>query len=100
MPDIQKSTDGVVFKIFVQPRSSKNMITGVHGDAMKIKLTAPPVDGAANKACIRFLSKCLDIPKSRIEIISGQTNRTKRVLVRCDESQTDELARRIENLPC
>ncbi len=94
--DIRKTTDGVVFKIFVQPRSSKNIIVGVHGDALKIKLTAPPVEGAANKACIRFLSKSLNIPKSNLEIISGQTNRTKRVLIISeDEYEKDELAHRI-----
>jgi len=58
------------------------MIAGRHGDALKIKLTAPPVDDAANKMCVQFLAKCLKIPKSSIEIISGHTSRTKRLLLR------------------
>ena len=58
------------------------MIAGQHGDALKIKLTAPPVDGAANKMCIQYLAKCLKIPKSSIEIISGHHSRTKRFLLR------------------
>ncbi|QTA93703.1 DUF167 domain-containing protein [Desulfonema magnum] len=79
---IQENSDGVMFKIFVQPKSSKNAIVGLHGDALKIKLTAPPVDGAANKMCIKYLSKCLGIPKSLIEIRSGHTGRTKQILLR------------------
>lgn len=58
------------------------MISGQHGDALKIKLTAPPVDDAANKMCVQYLAKCLKIPKSSIEIISGHTSRTKRLLLR------------------
>lgn len=83
MPFIQENSNGIILKILVQPRSSKNMIAGLHGDALKIKLTAPPVDGAANKMCIQHLAKWLKVPKSSIEIISGQSSRTKRLLLRC-----------------
>ncbi len=77
---LQENPQGIFFKVFVQPKSSKNMITGSYGDALKIKLTAPPVDGAANKMCIKFLAKCLKVPKTSLEIISGHTSRTKYVL--------------------
>lgn len=87
---IQKKTDGVIFKVYIQPKASKNSISGLHDDALKIRLTAPPVDGAANKMCIQFLSKQLGIPKSDIEIVSGQTSRTKHIFVRCVEGQTDK----------
>ncbi|OQX09719.1 MAG: YggU family protein [Desulfobacteraceae bacterium IS3] len=79
---IQESPEGLIFKIFVQPRSSKNAIAGLYGDAIKIRLTAPPVDNAANEMCIKYLSKCLGIPKSAIEIASGHTGRTKQILLR------------------
>ena len=82
MPYIQENTHGVTLKVFIQPRSSKNMIAGLHGDALKIKLTAPPVDGAANNMCIKYLAKYLKIPKSSIEIISGHSSRTKRLHLR------------------
>ena len=82
MPFIQKNSNGIILKVFVQPRSSKNMIAGQHGDALKIKLTAPPVDDAANKMCVQYLAKCLKVPKSSIKIISGHTSRTKRLLLR------------------
>lgn len=81
MSFVRNHPQGIVFKIFVLPRSSKNMIAGVHGDALKIKLTAPPVDGSANKMCIKYLAKQLNLSKSSLEIVSGQTSRTKQVLV-------------------
>jgi uncharacterized protein len=89
VPFIQESNNSIVLKVFIQPRSSKNMIAGRHGDALKIKLTAPPVGGAANKMCMQYLSKWLNIPKSSIEIISGQASRTKRVLLRLGNDETE-----------
>ncbi len=77
---LQENPQGIILKVFVQPKSSKNMITGIYSDALKIKLTAPPVDGAANKMCIKFLAKCLKVPKTSLEIISGHTSRTKYML--------------------
>jgi len=82
MQFLKETSQGIVLKVFVQPRSAKNMIAGRHGDALKIKLTAPPVDGAANKMCIQYLAKFFKVPKSAIEIISGHNSRTKRLLLR------------------
>ena len=65
----------------VIPRSSKAEIVGEYDGSLKIKLNSPPVDGAANEELVRFLSKLLDTPRSNIEIISGQTARTKRVRI-------------------
>jgi len=74
---IQDYPDGVVIRIRVQPRASKNRIAGIIGDAFKVAVTSPPVDGAANSACIEFLAELLKIPKNRVEIVSGHTGRTK-----------------------
>jgi uncharacterized protein len=82
MPYLKENADGITLTVFIQPRSSKNMIAGVHDHALKIKLTSPPVDGAANKMCIQFLAKYLKVPKSSIEIVSGHKSRTKRLLLR------------------
>lgn len=90
MLSIRKHPEGIIFKVYVQPRSAKNMIVGLHGDALKLKLTAPPVDNAANKLCIKFLAAHLGVSKSQLEIISGHTSRTKKVLVRCDRSKATE----------
>ncbi len=79
---IQETSEGVILKVTVQPRGSRNEIAGLQGDALKIKLTAPPVEGAANKLCVEFLAKALKVRKSDVEIIHGQKSRSKKVLVR------------------
>ncbi|HWI54707.1 MAG TPA: DUF167 domain-containing protein [Desulfobacteria bacterium] len=79
--DIQEHTDGVVLKIKVQPRASRNKIAGQIGDALKVMLTAPPVDGEANAACIDFFSDLLGVPKRDIEILTGHTGRNKLVKI-------------------
>ena len=66
-------------EIKVQPRSSRAAIAGLEGDMVKVKLTAPPADGEANKQLISLLSKHLKVPKSRIRIIRGETSRNKLV---------------------
>lgn len=74
---IKEDKDGVLIKIKVQPKASKNEIVGLMEDALKIRLTAPPVDGKANEACIQFLAGLLHIPKKKVELISGQAGRHK-----------------------
>ncbi len=76
---LKKHVDGISFKVRVQPRSKKNKVVGVLDDALKIKLTAPPVDGAANALCIKFLAKQLNVPKSTLTIVSGGTGRIKMI---------------------
>jgi uncharacterized protein (TIGR00251 family) len=83
MKAIEHRPEGIVFSVSVQPRSSKNAIAGRYGDSLKIRLQAPPVDGAANKACLKFLGKLLGVAPSRLEMISGHGSRQKRVLCRC-----------------
>ncbi len=74
--------DGTTIDILVQPRAPKSEITGVHDGALRVRITAPPVDGAANDAIIELLSKRLKVHKSDIQILSGTSGRRKRVLVR------------------
>ena len=74
--------DGTMIDILVQPRASKTEIAGVHDGALRIRIAAPPVDGAANDAVVEFLAKRLRIRKTDIEIVSGSSGRRKRVLVR------------------
>ncbi len=90
MLKIREDKDGLTFAVFVQPRSSQNTITGQHGDALKIKLTAPPVDGAANKMCRAYLSKTFNIPKSAVTIVSGQTARTKQIRITFTHAQDSQ----------
>jgi len=78
---IQESDDGISFAVRVHPRAKKNAITGEVGDALKISLTAPPVEGRANEACIAFLAELLNIPRSSVTITSGQSSRNKMIRV-------------------
>jgi uncharacterized protein (TIGR00251 family) len=80
---VQQSPEGVTFKVTVQPRASKNEIVGLRGDALKIRLTSPPVAGAANRSCVELLAKALKVRRSEVEIIQGRRSRGKKVLVRC-----------------
>lgn len=100
MPFVEKRKQGLVFKITVQPKSSRNMVAGIYGDTLKIKLTAPPVNGAANKMCINFLAKSLKVSKSSLEIVAGHSSRTKKILLqnRSLKITPEKLAYILENL--
>ena len=78
---IQNTKDGVTIQILVQPKASKSELVGIHGNAYKIRIQAPPVDGAANEAVIEFFSQLLKTAKKNIQIIRGETSRQKTVLV-------------------
>ena len=93
MIPIRETSVGATFAIRVQPRAMKNAITGELGDALKLSLTAPPVDGRANEACIEFLADLLDVPRSSVTIASGDTSRNK--VIRVAGVTADEIRRRI-----
>lgn len=76
------SADGVIIALHVQPRASKTEIIGVYGGELKVRLTSPPVDGAANKLCREFIAKRMGVAKSNVEVVAGDKSRHKRVLVR------------------
>lgn len=82
MLGLKETREGLTFSVYIQPRAAKVTIVGLFQDALKIKLTAAPVGGAANKQCIAVLAKALDMPKSQLEIISGQTHRLKQIRLR------------------
>jgi uncharacterized protein (TIGR00251 family) len=78
---VHESDAGVTFAIKVHPRAKKNAITGEFGDALKVSLTTPPVEGRANEACIEFFAKLLKVPRSSVTIASGQSSRNKVIRV-------------------
>ena len=101
--NLQETPDGIVFKVYVQPRSSKNRVVGLHGDALKLKLTAPPVEGEANRQCMRYLAKCLGVSNSSLEMLSGHSGRTKKVRLNFGPNQISNwekqrLRKTVENL--
>jgi uncharacterized protein (TIGR00251 family) len=72
---------GTRLAVHVQPRAARTEVAGVHGDALKIRLAAPPVDGAANETLLRFLAAALDVPRTALSLAAGASGRRKRVLV-------------------
>jgi len=81
-PFITTHAEGMTLAIKVQPRASSNGLAGVHGGELKVKVTAPPVDSAANEAVVRLFAELLGCPRGAIEILRGETSRHKVVLVR------------------
>ena len=81
MPWLTETPDGAVLNLRIVPRAAKNAIQGELGDALKIRLCAPPVDGAANAALIEFLSDAFSLPRARVQLLAGATSRNKRVLL-------------------
>jgi uncharacterized protein len=78
----QKETDlSATFSVRIQPRASKNGISRMQDGSLKVRLTAPPVDGAANEALVKFLSDTLSVSKSQVVIVSGHTSREKRIKI-------------------
>jgi len=78
---VRDADDGVRFAVRVQPRASRSEIVGVHGDAMKVRLSAPPVDGAANDALVELIAGALGVARRAVRIISGASSRSKVVEV-------------------
>jgi hypothetical protein len=81
MIPVRETPGGVTFAIKVHPRAKKNAITGELGDALKVSLTAPPLEGKANEGCIDFFAKLLEVPRSSITIAAGHTSRNKVIRV-------------------
>jgi uncharacterized protein (TIGR00251 family) len=79
-PIVQDTKGGAIITIQVQPKASKSECVGLHGDALKIRVAAPPIDGRANEALLAFLAKQLNVPPSALVIHAGAGGRHKRVL--------------------
>jgi uncharacterized protein (TIGR00251 family) len=71
----------VRFAVHVQPRASRSEIVGLHGSALKVRLSAPPVDNAANEALVRMIAEALRVPRSSVRVVAGQTSRAKTIEV-------------------
>jgi uncharacterized protein len=77
MVEFRPTPTGVRFAVTVQPRASRTEVVGEQGDALKLRIAAPPVDGAANEELVRFLAKQLGVASSAVRVVSGQTGRRK-----------------------
>lgn len=93
---IESVRGGVRLHLFIQPKSSKNEVVGPHNGELKIKITAPPIDGRANEGLIEFLSDLFEVPKRNIQLIKGDSGRHKTV----DVLDIDlEMAKKILQIP-
>ena len=81
MIPIRDTPHGATFSVKVHPRAKKDAITGEIGEALKLALTAPPVEGKANEACIRFIAEFLKVPRSSVTIAAGESSRQKVIRV-------------------
>ncbi len=96
LPCLRQTDAGVEVFLYIQPRASRNKVIGLQGEELKVALTAPPVDGVANKACCLFIAKLCSLPRSHVKIISGETSRHKRLLL--ENADSLEVTRRVEAL--
>ncbi len=94
MIPIRDTAQGATFAVKVHPRARKNTIAGVIGDALKLALTAPPVAGEANEACVIFLAEVLGVSRSSITIVAGETGRQK--VIRVAGLSAAEVQRRLQ----
>jgi uncharacterized protein (TIGR00251 family) len=78
---VHQISSGVTFAVRIHPRAKKNAITGEVGGAVKVSLTAPPIEGRANEACVEFFAKLLEVPRSSVTIASGQSSRNRTIRV-------------------
>lgn len=93
---LRAETDGVVLNLHIQPGAKKTEVAGLHGEALKIRLAAPPVDGKANDCLIAFLAETFGVPKNRVELVSGASSRAKRLRLR-GVAATEVTARLLPN---
>ncbi|QEH17110.1 DUF167 family protein YggU [Histophilus somni] len=81
MPAVEKIGDNLRLKIFLQPKASKDHLIGLYDNALKISITAPPIDGQANAHLLKFLSKTFKVAKSQIILEKGELSRHKQILI-------------------
>ena len=81
MSPLEQTTKGVRLRVKAVPRASRSELAGIQGHSLRIRLAAPPVDGAANEALLRFLSEQLSVPRTAVQLASGHTSRSKVVTV-------------------
>ena len=81
MSAVESCADGLVLRLYIQPKASRDSIVGVHGDELKVAITAPPVDGQANAHLVKFLAKEFCVAKSQVLIEKGELGRHKQVKI-------------------
>ncbi|WP_076542374.1 DUF167 family protein YggU [Shewanella sp. UCD-KL21] len=81
MPAVIQQQQDVLLNLYIQPKASRDKIVGLHGDEIKIAITAPPIDGKANSHLIKYLAKAFKVPKSDVMLLKGLQGRHKQVKI-------------------
>ncbi|NMH64698.1 DUF167 family protein YggU [Shewanella salipaludis] len=81
MPAVVEQQDALLLNLYIQPKASRDQIVGLHGEELKVAITAPPVDGKANAHLSKYLAKAFKVPKSDIQILKGELGRHKQVKI-------------------
>lgn len=87
---VEKRAGGLLIHLHVQPKSARNQIAGLHNNALKVRITAPPADNKANRLCLKFLAGQLGVTPSNVELVSGKTSRSKQVFIAYTGSEPPE----------
>lgn len=90
--------DGLVLRLYIQPKASRDEIVGLHGDALKVAITAPPVDGQANSHLIKFLAKQFKVAKGKVDIEKGELGRHKQIKIHQPQQIPEQVAELIKKL--
>lgn len=89
----------LILELRVQPRASRDEFSGLHGERLKVRITAPPVDGAANSHLLAYLAKAFGVAKSHVTLLAGETGREKRVRIEHPDKLPPELAQIVKDFP-
>ncbi|QSX41739.1 DUF167 family protein YggU [Shewanella cyperi] len=81
MAAVERQGDTLLLNLYIQPKASRDQIVGLHGDELKVAITAPPVDGKANAHLGRWLAKLFKVPKTNVQIVKGELGRHKQVRI-------------------
>ncbi|ALB69467.1 DUF167 family protein YggU [Cronobacter muytjensii] len=98
MSAVSKTVDGLVLRLYIQPKASRDSIIGLHGDELKVAITAPPVDGQANAHLVKYLAKQFRVAKSQVVIEKGELGRHKQVKIIDPQQIPTEVAAVTESL--
>ncbi|MEB6380367.1 DUF167 family protein YggU [Leclercia adecarboxylata] len=96
MSAVSTCADGLVLRLYIQPKASRDTITGLHGDEIKVAITAPPVDGQANAHLVKYLAKQFRVAKSQVLIEKGELGRHKQVKILNPQQIPTEVAALIQ----
>ncbi|PSS48339.1 YggU family protein [Leclercia sp. 29361] len=96
MSAVSTCADGLVLRLYIQPKASRDSIVGLHGDEVKVAITAPPVDGQANAHLVKYLAKQFRVPKSQVLLEKGELGRHKQVKILNPQQIPTEVAALIQ----